>query len=107
MAGEHREGLRPAGVAESDLAALAPNLYRGELVVTVDNSTDRNPQRLLVAKAGAAGASDFIPAGVFVSAPASSSDAGFVGQMAYDGTYLYVCVATDTWERVAWDATAW
>lgn len=46
-----QEGIRPVGAAEADLAALAPQLYRGELVVTVDNSTDKNPQRLLVAKA--------------------------------------------------------
>ena len=55
-----QEGIRPVGAAEADLAALAPQLYRGELVVTVDNSTDKNPQRLLVAKASPTGATDYI-----------------------------------------------
>lgn len=107
MAGEHREGIRPVGVAEADLADLAPNTYRGELVVTVDNSADKNPQRLLVAKAEPTGNNDYVPVGVFVSPPESSSSAGFAGQMAHDGTYLYVCTATDTWERITWDITAW
>jgi len=33
--------------------------------------------------------------------PASSSDPGVAGQMAYDADYLYLCVATDTWKRIA------
>jgi hypothetical protein len=33
--------------------------------------------------------------------PASASDTGTAGQVAYDADYLYVCVATDTWKRVA------
>lgn len=35
------------------------------------------------------------------SAPASASASGTLGSMAYDGEYLYVCVATDTWTRAA------
>ena len=31
--------------------------------------------------------------------PASASATGTSGQIAYDATYLYVCVATDTWVR--------
>jgi hypothetical protein len=31
--------------------------------------------------------------------PASSSAAGVAGQMCYDGTYLYLCVAANTWVR--------
>lgn len=34
-----------------------------------------------------------------VTAPASSSSAGTQGTWAYDGVYLYWCVATDTWFR--------
>ena len=33
--------------------------------------------------------------------PASASDAGTAGQIAWDGGYIYVCVATDTWKRAA------
>jgi hypothetical protein len=35
------------------------------------------------------------------TAPASASDTGSPGQTAYDADYFYVCVATDTWKRVA------
>jgi len=33
--------------------------------------------------------------------PATASDPGEPGDMAYDGSYVYVCVATDTWLRAA------
>lgn len=35
------------------------------------------------------------------SAPASATAAGVAGSLAYDSGYLYVCVATNTWVRVA------
>jgi hypothetical protein len=35
------------------------------------------------------------------SAPGSSSAAGVAGQIAYDANYLYVCVGTSSWKRVA------
>ena len=31
--------------------------------------------------------------------PASSSSVGVAGQMAWDGSYIYVCTATNTWKR--------
>lgn len=34
-------------------------------------------------------------------APATAGSAGIAGQVAYDATHLYVCVATNTWVRVA------
>ncbi len=33
--------------------------------------------------------------------PSSASDTGSAGQIAWDPNYIYVCVATDTWKRVA------
>jgi hypothetical protein len=33
--------------------------------------------------------------------PASASDTGTTGQIAWDADYIYVCTATDTWKRVA------
>ena len=33
--------------------------------------------------------------------PASSSAAGNQGEIAWDASYLYVCITTDTWQRVA------
>lgn len=35
----------------------------------------------------------------WVGVPSSTSDTGVAGQKAYDASYLYVCVATDTWVR--------
>lgn len=42
-----------------------------------------------------------IPAGTI---PASASATGVAGQLAWDATHLYICVATNTWTRVtlAW-----
>jgi hypothetical protein len=39
------------------------------------------------------------------SAPATATTAGRAGQIAYDGTYIYICIATNTWRRathVSW-----
>ena len=36
--------------------------------------------------------------------PATAADAGVMGQMAVAGGYLYVCVAANTWRRVALSA---
>lgn len=35
------------------------------------------------------------------SAPANSSANGTVGQIAYDSSYMYICVANNTWKRVS------
>lgn len=34
-----------------------------------------------------------------VDIPANSADGGEPGMMAYDGDFLYICVAADTWRR--------
>ena len=39
------------------------------------------------------------------SVPSSSTDTGVVGQIAVDATYIYVCVGTNSWGRVAIDTT--
>ena len=38
---------------------------------------------------------------VATKTPASASAAGTAGTIAWDTSYLYVCTATNTWERVA------
>lgn len=46
--------------------------------------------------------------GVFegiTNATKTATATGTKGQLAYDNTYLYICVATNTWIRVA--RTAW
>lgn len=42
-----------------------------------------------------------------VAVPSSSTSTGTAGQSSYDASYLYVCVATNTWKRVAWTAGTW
>jgi hypothetical protein len=33
--------------------------------------------------------------------PASASDTGTEGTILWDDNYIYICIATDTWKRVA------
>ena len=35
------------------------------------------------------------------SVPATAAAAGIAGQLAYSSTHIYMCVATNTWKRVA------
>ena len=34
-------------------------------------------------------------------APATATSAGIAGQVAYDSGFFYICIATNTWKRVA------
>lgn len=43
----------------------------------------------------------------FVTAPLNSTSTGVAGALAKDETYLYVCTATNSWQRIAWDVTPW
>lgn len=40
----------------------------------------------------------------WVTVPASSSSSGTAGQIAYDSSYLYICVSSSLWRRVALSA---
>jgi len=42
----------------------------------------------------------------FATAPTASTDAGVSGEIAVDGTYLYLYGGTQ-WQRIAWDTTPW
>lgn len=33
--------------------------------------------------------------------PATAAATGTKGQIAFDSSYIYICIATDTWERAA------
>ena len=37
----------------------------------------------------------------WVAVPVTASSAGVAGQMAYDAGFLYICVSSNTWQRVA------
>ena len=43
----------------------------------------------------------------FVTPPLSSTSTGVVGALAKDATYFYVCTATNSWQRIAWDSNPW
>jgi hypothetical protein len=49
---------------------------------------------------GVQGPSGIDPAFTNVPPPASSTSTGIVGQVAFDSTYVYICVATNTWRRI-------
>ena len=38
-------------------------------------------------------------AAIIVAAPATATSTGKAGQIAYDATHIYVCVATNVWVR--------
>lgn len=40
----------------------------------------------------------------FVPAPATSTSSGQPLQIAQDGSFLYVCIAADSWKRITLDA---
>ena len=42
----------------------------------------------------------------FVAAPTASTDVGTSGEIAVDGTYLFVYTGT-RWQRIAWDTAPW
>ena len=66
--------------------------------------TNSNPGGHKVNVSGSVNATSVHASGVdlgWVAPPASATATGTAGQKAYDATYLYVCVAANTWRRVA------
>lgn len=43
---------------------------------------------------------DLLKGWVVVPVPGSSTATGVLGQVAIDSTYLYICIANNTWRRV-------
>lgn len=39
--------------------------------------------------------------------PLSSTSTGAAGAFAYNESYLYICTATNSWQRIGWDVTPW
>jgi hypothetical protein len=39
-----------------------------------------------------------------ITVPASATDSGKTGQIAIDDTYLYVCIASNTWKKILIDS---
>jgi len=87
------------------VAGTKMNANINELYTALDNGTVLSVAA--VAKTGnyadLSGRPPTAPA--LVAAPLSATAAGTVGQIALDANYLYVCVNTNTWKRVA--LTTW
>jgi hypothetical protein len=94
--------FKPKRSSVSSSVPTVSNLADGEIAV---NSADK----IIYLREGAS----IIPVGkgsdtvTFSAVPTSSADTGTIGQVAKDSTYLYVCVATDTWERIFWHQASW
>lgn len=78
----------------------------GKRMNQINGYLENSATALKASGTAAAGNSSFSAAAdhvhpTFVAAPASASADGVKGQMACDGSYLYICTATDTWKRVA------
>lgn len=48
-----------------------------------------------------ASAIDVTSLSIFTAVPVSSTAPGAIGQMAQDGSYFYICVALNSWKRIA------
>jgi hypothetical protein len=42
-----------------------------------------------------------------LTTPSSSTAPGVQGQIAWDASYVYICVADNTWKRVALSNSTW
>lgn len=89
-AGEQRTTLGAAAAAELGTEIDNRALYDEELARAVTYATD-------IAGQAARVLSGCVPA----QAPASASSPGVAGQIRYANGYLYVCVASNSWQRVA------
>lgn len=90
------------GTTNKAYTATEKTKLAGIATAATANDTDAN----LKARANHTGTqlastiSDIDTAG-WVAVPSTAGSAGVAGQKAYDNGFLYVCVATNTWQRVA------
>ena len=99
-------GLNPAAAAasaEGMSAASGAGAVGSRVVAGVVKSISVSNGLVTAARGGLVLAVDVTAGEVptITSVPSTATSTGTVGQIAYDTSYLYVCVATDTWRRVA------
>ena len=87
------------------VAGTKMNANINELYTALGNGTALSVAA--VAKTGSYADLTGVPptAPALVSPPTSSTAAGVVGQISWDANYIYICVNTNTWKRVA--LTTW
>jgi len=67
----------------------------GEPLYTTD------AQQLFVGDGTTAGGNPVVSGNVKTGTPASASATGTVGMIFWDASYIYICIAANTWKRVA------
>lgn len=85
------------GIAGDPTIDIVGNIVRGVTAGSQINVDSTDPENPIVSLS--------ITAPDIVTVPATASSTGSAGQIAFDSSYLYVCVATDTWLRTA--ITTW
>lgn len=83
-----------ADTEKTKLAGIATAATANDTDANLKNRTNHTGSQL------ASTISDFNTAG-WVAVPATATSTGVAGQRAYEPGYLYICVNTNTWERVA------
>lgn len=91
--------LHYAGIAQGAIYSLKPPLEDNPSGVSV---TFRYPNTRLNGNDGETLATrEWVTTDMLDSPPSSASDTGTAGTIKVDSDYIYICVATDTWKRVA------
>ena len=84
--------------AELNSAALQLRAKTADASAAEDGAMlfNRSPAQPEIARGGA-----FVKMTTQVAAPATATSTGQAGDWAYDGSFIYVCTATNTWRRAA------
>ncbi|MBC8009150.1 MAG: SGNH/GDSL hydrolase family protein [Burkholderiales bacterium] len=94
-----------AGVVKIDEGLAAGTINGNTITQGTGTLTLGAGQTLAVPTGGTLGtaaytaATAYLPS--FVGVPASAGAAGTAGTVSYDGSFIYICTATNTWKRVA------
>lgn len=82
-----------AEVKVSELPVVTSLATTDRLVVLVNPSTSANVRTITT--------SNFVASKIANTAPTSNTSNGVTGQIAFDTTAVYVCVANNTWGRAS------
>jgi hypothetical protein len=95
----YRNGQDGYGVKENEVSVYAGNSKITQVVPTgleIVNGSLKFPD-----------ATEQTTAFTIGSVPVSSTATGSTGTIAFNESYLYICTATNAWQRIAWDNTPW
>lgn len=91
------EVLNYAGAHTDGTDLLVDNNIIGEGAFSIGESTNTNQLLFNVDGSSTFGGDISVP----TKTPSGAGDTGVAGTITWDATYLYVCTATDTWQRMA------